>query len=119
MKILPRKHFKPREDDTPEVVNPTVKLEIIEGADIGISVNWPPGTDLTALSQMLIWLHNGDLVKGIMREMQDYAATIGEVDKAIGAQINILQGIGKTKKANSVIVPPRKAIKHNMRLHHA
>jgi hypothetical protein len=119
MKILPRKRFRPRPETPLESTNPTLKLEILEGSDIGISVSWTPGTDLAAFSQMLIWLHNGDLIKSMMREMHDYAASIGESDKAVGSQITILQGIGKSKKPNSVVVSPRKAIRHNMRLHNA
>jgi hypothetical protein len=119
MKILPRKHFKPRPEINPETTNPTLKFEMLEGSEIGISVSWPPGTDLAGFSQMLIWLFNGDLTTSTMKEMQNYATSISEADKAIGSQITIMQGIGKSKKPNSVVVSPRKAIKYNMRLHYA
>lgn len=118
MKILPRKRFRHIPETPPTTENPQLKLEVLDGAEIGISVSWPPGTDLAAFSQMLIWLHNGDFLKGIMREMSDYASSIGEADKAVGVQVSTLNALGRGKKSNSVVVSPRKAIKHNMRLHH-
>jgi hypothetical protein len=117
MKILPKKTFK-RRSEVERCENPYVKLELVNGSNIDITSEWPPGTDLSAFSQMLALLHRGELLRDISASMNHYASQIGESDKSIGAHLSMMGSLGKEKKPNGPVVSPRKAIRYNMRLHH-
>jgi hypothetical protein len=116
MSILPKKRFRKRPETTDTTIQvPTLSLEVTPDQQIGIKMSWPKGTDLTAFSTMLTWLNQGELFKPMMQEMNRYGTSIGEGDKATASQFHIFKAL---QKNDADVVPPRKAIKINMRIQH-
>lgn len=117
MKRLPRKKFKKREIDYAEL-NPHILFEVVNSDKIEVSVQWPPGTDLTAFSHMLALIINGELLEPTLKKVHEYGTSINESDKYTTVASQVTRILQPNGKKHAALVPPRKAIKHILRLHY-